>query len=48
MTTLMVYNLPYDTTERDLTTLFDKYGKIGDVYIPMDFKTKGFAFVRYF
>ena len=47
MTTLIVSNLPFETSERDLGDLFDKYGKIGDIYLPMDFKKKGFAFVRY-
>ena len=47
MTTLMVHNLPETTTERDLENLFGKYGKVGDIYIPLNFKTRGFAFVRY-
>ena len=39
------------TTTDDLEGLFDKYGRIGDVYIPKDYRTKesrGFGFVRYF
>merc|ERR1711874_872069 len=37
-------------TNRDLEYLFEKYGKIGDIYIPRDKYSKesrGFAFVRF-
>ena len=43
--------LKHRTTTDDLEGLFDKYGRIGDVYIPKDYRTKesrGFGFVRYF
>merc|ERR1711953_442609 len=45
-----VDNLTYRTTNRDLEFLFEKYGKIGDIYIPRDKYSKesrGFAFVRF-
>jgi len=35
----------------DIEDLFSKYGKVGDVYIPKDYRTKenrGFGFVRYY
>ena len=38
------------TTADDLFPLFDKYGKVVDVFIPRDRRTgdsRGFAFVRY-
>ena len=41
----------FRTTTDDLKGLFDKYGRIGDAYIPRDYRTKesrGFGFVRYF
>ena len=43
--------IKHRTTTDDLEGLFDKYGRIGDVYIPKDYRTKesrGFGFVRYF
>ena len=48
MTSLKVDNLTYRTTPEDLR-VFEKYGKIGDIYIPRDKFTResrGFAFVR--
>lgn len=51
MISLKVDNLTYRTTDRDLEYLFEKYGKVGDIYIPKDRNTResrGFAFVRFF
>ena len=50
MSTLKVDNLTYRTTAEALRKVFDKFGDIGDIYIPRDYRTKesrGFAFVRY-
>jgi RNA recognition motif-containing protein len=49
MSTLKVDNLTYRTTPEALRKVFDKFGDIGDIYIPRDYRTKesrGFAFVR--
>merc|ERR1712226_128126 len=51
MTSLRVGNLPFRTCAADLEPLFDKYGDVGDVYIPTERGTgrsRGFAFVRYY
>ncbi|XP_050394499.1 serine/arginine-rich splicing factor 2 [Patella vulgata] len=51
MTSLKVDNLTYRTRPEDLRRSFDKYGDVGDVYIPRDRFTKesrGFAFVRFY
>jgi len=51
MTSLRVGNLPYRCTQEDLEPLFEKFGDLGDVYLPMERGTgrsRGFAFVRYF
>ncbi|KAH7726983.1 ADP-ribose pyrophosphatase [Aphelenchoides avenae] len=47
---LKVDNISYDTTLGDLRRLFEKYGEIGDIYIPRDRhrQSRGFAFVRYY
>ncbi|XP_008563559.1 PREDICTED: serine/arginine-rich splicing factor 2-like, partial [Galeopterus variegatus] len=50
MTSLKVGNVTYRTSANTLRPLFEKYGCIGDVYIPRDCFTKeprGFAFVRF-
>ena len=50
MVSLKVDNLTYRTTNEDLEYLFEKFGKVGDIYIPRDKYTKesrGFAFVRF-
>ena len=50
MTSLKVDNLTYRTTCEDLRRVFEKYGDVGDVYIPKDRfsrESRGFAFVRY-
>ncbi|CAI9264481.1 unnamed protein product [Lactuca saligna] len=47
---LLVFNITFRTTADDLFPLFDKYGKVVDVFIPRDRRTgdsRGFAFVRY-
>jgi len=49
MVSLKVDNLTYRTTPDDLRRVFEKYGEVGDVYIPRDRWTResrGFAFVR--
>ncbi|PRD31757.1 UNVERIFIED_CONTAM: Serine/arginine-rich splicing factor 2 [Trichonephila clavipes] len=51
MTSLKVDNLTYRTTPEDLKRVFEKYGDVGDVYIPRHPYTResrGFAFVRFF
>ncbi|KAL2893835.1 Serine/arginine-rich splicing factor SC35 [Bienertia sinuspersici] len=47
---LLVLNITFRTTADDLYPLFDRYGKVVDVFIPRDRRTgesRGFAFVRY-
>lgn len=51
MVSLKVDNLTYKTTTDSLMRVFDRYGEVGDVYIPRDPYTqesRGFAFVRYY
>lgn len=51
MVSLKVDNLTYRTAPETLRRVFEKYGRVGDVYIPRDRYTKesrGFAFVRFF
>lgn len=51
MVSLKVDNLTFRTNPDDLRRTFEKYGDVGDVYIPRDRFTKqsrGFAFVRYY
>lgn len=51
MSTLKVNGLTYRTIERDVERIFDKFGKINEVFIPKDKysgKSRGFAFVRFF
>ncbi|RMZ76392.1 hypothetical protein DV737_g4865, partial [Chaetothyriales sp. CBS 132003] len=48
---LFVRNLPFSTTENDLSTLFSPYGKIEEVHVVKDKRTaasKGTAFVQFF
>lgn len=50
MVSLKVDNLTYRTTPEDLRRVFEKYGEVGDIYIPRDRfsrESRGFAFVRY-
>eukprot|EP00899_Mesostigma_viride_P023394 jgi/Mesvir1/4239/Mv22209-RA.1 len=47
---LLVMNLSYRTDEETLLRLFEKYGKVMDVYRPRDARTKqpkAFGFVRF-
>ncbi|PSS19562.1 Serine/arginine-rich splicing factor like, partial [Actinidia chinensis var. chinensis] len=47
---LLVLNITFKTNADDLFPLFEKYGKVVDVFIPRDRRTgdsRGFAFVRY-
>ena len=51
MTSLRVGNLPFRTLAEDLQPLFEKYGDVGDIYIPVERgsgRSRGFAFVRYY
>ena len=51
MCSLKVDNLTYRTTPEDLRHEFEKYGDVGDVYIPRDRfsrESRGFAFVRFY
>ena len=51
MVSLKVDNLSYRITPEELRPMFEKYGDVGDIYIPRDRFTKdsrGFAFVRFF
>ena len=50
MVSLKVDNLSYRITPEDLKPIFERYGEVGDIYIPRDRFTKesrGFSFVRY-
>ncbi|KAJ7542627.1 hypothetical protein O6H91_09G003600 [Diphasiastrum complanatum] len=47
---LLILNITFRTSADDLFPLFDRYGKVVDVFIPRDRRTgesRGFAFVRY-
>ncbi|CDH50737.1 hypothetical protein RO3G_16588 [Lichtheimia corymbifera JMRC:FSU:9682] len=49
-TTLFVGNLPYDYMEREVASMFERYGKVNKVTVPVDSATqrnKGFAFVEF-
>merc|ERR1719186_2279109 len=51
MSSLKVNGLTYRTIEREVEELFERYGKIGEVFIPKDRfsrKSRGFAFVRFY
>jgi len=51
MVSLKVDNLTYRTTTDMLKRVFEKYGEVGDVYIPRDpysQDSRGFAFIRYY
>ena len=37
---IFIKNLPYDATDDDLRHIFIKYGRLRDVYIPLDYYTK--------
>ncbi|KAI3789026.1 hypothetical protein L2E82_01810 [Cichorium intybus] len=47
---LLILNISFRTMADDLFPLFDRYGKVVDIFIPKDRRTgdsRGFAFVRY-
>ena len=49
-TRLFVKNLPFTSTEDEITTLFGDHGKVRSVHLPLDPDTKtgrGFGFVEY-
>nr|XP_002129926.1 serine/arginine-rich splicing factor 2-like [Ciona intestinalis]XP_004227013.1 serine/arginine-rich splicing factor 2-like [Ciona intestinalis] len=51
MVSLKVDNLTYRTSPETLKRSFEKYGDVGDVYIPRDRysrESRGFAFVRFY
>ena len=50
MTSLKIDNLSYRTDGESLRRKFEKYGDIGDVYVPKDKygESRGFAFVRFY
>jgi len=51
MVSLKVDNISYRMTSDELLRYFEKYGRVGDVYIPRDPRSResrGFAFVRFF
>merc|ERR1719308_140976 len=51
MTSIKVDNLPYSAYAEDLKPLFEKFGDVGDIYIPTDResgRSRGFAYVRYY
>jgi RNA recognition motif-containing protein len=50
MYSLKVDNLTYRTRVEDLRRCFDKFGPIGDIYIPRDQfsrSSRGYAFIRF-
>ena len=50
MYSLKVDNLTYRTRVEDLRRCFEKFGPIGDIYIPRDQfsrSSRGYAFIRY-
>ena len=51
MVSVKVDNLTYRTTPESLKQVFEKYGEVGDVYIPKDRfsqDSRGFGFVRFY
>ncbi|KAI8349452.1 hypothetical protein EDC96DRAFT_307521 [Choanephora cucurbitarum] len=49
-TTIYAGNLPYDFIERDVASMFERYGRLKSITVPMDNmtnKNKGFAFVEF-
>lgn len=49
-TCIWVGNLPYNSTESDIREMFEKYGQLTRVTVPMDRtgqRNKGFAFVEF-
>ena len=37
---IFIKNLPFEAKEADLKDIFQKFGRLRDVYIPLDFHTK--------
>lgn len=51
MVSLKVDNLSYRVSPEELQPMFERYGDVGDIYIPRDRFTKesrGFAFIRFY
>ncbi|XP_065649054.1 serine/arginine-rich splicing factor 2 isoform X1 [Hydra vulgaris] len=49
-TSVFVRNVHHDVRSEDLRRIFEKYGDISDVYIPLDYYTReprGFAYVQF-
>ncbi len=47
---LFLRNISYDATEDDFKILFEKYGELTEVHVPIDTKTnksKGFAYIQF-
>ena len=47
---LFIRNVPFTATSEELRRLFEKYGPIADVYIPLDYynrRPRGFAYVQF-
>ncbi|KAH7440422.1 hypothetical protein KP509_04G106400 [Ceratopteris richardii] len=47
---LLVRNIPKDSRPEEVRSVFDRYGRIRDVYLPKDFHTgepRGFGFVQF-
>jgi len=50
MVSVKLDNLSFDLNEEDLRAAFEKFGEIGDVYIPKErgtYRPRGFGFVRF-
>merc|ERR1712214_29284 len=48
---VLVSDLPQDMTKREMEEMFDKYGKIGDIFLPRHRdhgRGRGFGFVRFY
>ena len=49
-TSILVRNLPRDIRREELAELFEKFGRVTDIYLPRDYATKlprGIGFVQY-
>ena len=50
LVSVKIDNVSYELREEDLRAAFEKFGDVGDVYIPKErgsYRSRGFAFVRY-
>ena len=50
LVSVKIDNVSYELREEDLRAAFEKFGDVGDVYIPKErgsYRARGFAFVRY-